>query len=197
MEASVNSLIGVSGCLYAVRRELFPVIASDMISDFVIVGELFEKGYVTAYSHGAVAIEKTLEDTRQEFDMRVRVAIRSINALIRYARMLNPVKYRLYSIQLISHKVLRYLVPEFMIALLVVHIALVVEGTSAFPYGLLLAAHLSIYGIATLGWIANEVGVRIPGLHIPFYFMQVNLAALWALICYMRGARKTIWTPIR
>jgi cellulose synthase/poly-beta-1,6-N-acetylglucosamine synthase-like glycosyltransferase len=198
MESAVNSLIGVSGCLYAVRRHLYTDIAPDMISDFVIASDVYEKGFITVYGRGVVSKEKTLESTQQEFNMRVRVAIRSINALLRYSRMLNPFKHGLFSIQILSHKVLRYLVPELLIALLATHVSLVVlKVESPVPYDLLLVAHLSVYGLAFLGWIAHALAIRIPGLHIPFYFMQVNVAALWALISYIRGERKTIWTPIR
>lgn len=197
MEASVNSLIGVSGCLYAVRKNLYPDISPDMISDFVIASEIYEQGFVTVYSHGAISKEKTLESTGEEFNMRVRVAVRSISALIRYSRMLNPFKHGFFAVQLFSHKVLRYLVPEFLIVLLVVHSLLVFKVGADFPYPALFVVHLAVYGLAALGWLAHVLGLKIPALHIPFYFMQVNVAALWALIRFIGGERKTIWTPIR
>ncbi len=198
MESSVNSLIGVSGCLYAVRKDLYSEISPDMISDFVIASEVYSKGFITVYGKGAISKEKTLENAQQEFEMRVRVAIRSINALIRYARMLNPFRYGLFAIQLLSHKVIRYLVPELLIALLAVHVSIVVLNVqSIIPYDILLIGHLAVYGLSLLGWMTHSIGVRVPGLHIQFYFMQVNVAAFWALIRYIQGERKTIWTPIR
>ena len=197
MESSVNSLIGVSGCLYAVRKGLYSPISPDMISDFVIASEVYKQQHVTVYSSGTVSREKTLEDAGQEFDMRVRVAIRSINALIRYARMLNPLKYGFFAVQLLSHKVLRYLVPELLLLLIPVHAAIVLSKSSPEFYSFLLIPHGAIYILAILGWVAQSFAVRISGLHIPFYFMHVNLSALWALILYIGGERKTIWTPIR
>jgi len=196
LEASVSSLIGVSGCLYAVRASLYPEIAPDMISDFVIASEIYARGYLTVYGHGAVSKEKTLENTGQEFNMRVRVAIRSVNALVRYAHMLNPFRYGFFAVQLLSHKVIRYLVPELLIALLAVHVTIVLTGGEPF-YRWLLAGHLAVYAAALIGWGTHTAGIRLPLLHIPFYFMQVNAAALWALLRYLQGERKTIWTPIR
>lgn len=196
-EASVNSLIGVSGCLYAVRKELYSDIAPDMISDFVIASEIHVLGYRTVYAHGAVSKEKTLENTRQEFDMRVRVAVRSINALVRYAKMMNPIKHGFFSVQLVSHKLLRYLVPEMMIALLIVNSVLVWSRNSSEVYDYLLVAHLSVYVLALLGWLTHSIGIRMPMVHVPFYFVQANVAAFWALVLYIGGERKTIWTPAR
>ncbi len=198
MEANVSSLIGVSGCLYAVRRALYTEIAPDMISDFAIASEIYSKGYITVYGRGAVSKEKTLENTKQEFNMRVRVAIRSINALIRYSHMLNPFRYGFFSIQLLSHKVIRYLVPELLIILMALHVSIVViDGPNQPFYKWLLIPHLAVYAAALLGWLAQRFNIKIPGIHIPFYFMQANLAAFWALIRYIQGERKTTWTPIR
>ena len=196
LEAAVSSLIGVSGCLYAVRTSLYTEISPDMISDFVIASEIYAKGYLTVYANGAVSKEKTLENTGQEFNMRVRVAIRSVNALIRYAHMLNPFRYGFFAVQLLSHKVIRYLVPELLIALLAVHVAIVLRGNAPF-YQWLLVGHLAVYAAALIGWGTHVAGVKLPLLHIPFYFMQVNAAAFWALLRYIQGERKTIWTPIR
>lgn len=197
MESSVNSLIGVSGCLYAVRKSLYPQISPDMISDFVIASEIYESGHVTVYSAGTVSREKTLEEAGQEFDMRVRVAVRSINALIRYRRMLNPFRYGFFSVQLLSHKALRYLVPELLIVLVPVHLAIVLDGSYSGIYTTMLGLHVAVYVLAVLGSLTLRRGIRVPGLHIPFYFMHVNFAALWALVLYIGGERKTIWTPLR
>ena len=117
LEAAVSTLIGVSGCLYAVRASAYRPIEPDLISDFVIAGDVFQRGFITVYGGGAVSSEKTHEETGQELEMRVRVIVRTINALVRRARMLNPFRYGFFSFQLFSHKVLRYLVPELLLAI--------------------------------------------------------------------------------
>lgn len=198
MEAAVNTLIGVSGCLYAVRRSLYRDIAPDMISDFVISPEIYSRRHITVYGQGVVSREKTLENAAQEFSMRVRIAVRTINALIRYGHMLNPLRYGFFSVQLFSHKVLRYLVPHLLLFMLLSSCVLAVTaGSRQLLYQFLLIPQFAVYGGALLGWLAQQRGWRIRGVHIPFYFIEVNLAAFWALILYLGGERKTIWTPIR
>ena len=44
LEARVNSLIGVTGCLYAVRRSLYEPINPELISDFVIASKVYSEG---------------------------------------------------------------------------------------------------------------------------------------------------------
>lgn len=197
LEAAVSSLIGVSGCLYAVRRSIFPVISPSLISDFVIASEVRMRGYRTVYATGAVSKEKTLESTAQEFEMRVRVAVRSINALVSYARVMNPFAYGFFAVQMVSHKAIRYCVPVLLILLLVVHTLIVGDAGLNSLYGWLFMLHVSVYLLALVGWIGQSFGIRVPLVHAPFYFVKVNAAALWAIFLYIGGERKTIWTPIR
>lgn len=198
LEARVSTLIGVSGCLYAVRASAYRPIEPDLISDFVIAGDLFQRGFVTVYGGGTVSSEKTHEETGKEFEMRVRVIVRTINALVRRARMLNPFRYGFFSFQLFSHKVLRYLVPELLLAVFASGVYLAVAGgSSAAIYQALTVGQLALYCAAAVGWLRQRLGLRLPFVHVPFYFVVVNLAALWALVLYLRGERKVTWTTVR
>ncbi len=197
LESRVHSLIGVSGCLYAVRRALYRPMEPALISDFMIAGDVYEQGAITVGARGAVSREATNESTDREFDMRVRVAVRSINALVTRARLLNPLRFGFFAYQLWSHKVLRYAAPHLLLlatisALLIVSI----EGGLTI-YG----AALSVAGVfvlaALVGWRVATGKARVPLVHIPFYFVHVNFAALWASVLYLRGERKVTWTTVR
>jgi glycosyltransferase involved in cell wall biosynthesis len=198
LEARVHSLIGVTGCLYAVRASLYEPLDTDLISDFVIAGHVVSKGCIAVTSDRIVTRETTHEDASKEFEMRVRVIVRSINGLVREARMLNPFRYGFFSFQLLSHKVLRYLVPELLLATFVVSLALALSGgPRAYFYACMVAGQLAVYFAALLGWLSLRLNVRAPLLHIPFYFVIANLAALWGLLQYLRGERKVTWTTVR
>jgi hypothetical protein len=99
-ESSLGSLIGVSGCLYAVRRSAYRPIDPELISDFVIAMKMEEQGLRTVLAADAVCFEETLEQGSHELAMRVRVAIRSLNALMRERRFLNPLRYGRFAWQL-------------------------------------------------------------------------------------------------
>jgi glycosyltransferase involved in cell wall biosynthesis len=198
LESQVSTLIGVSGCLYAVRANAYRPIEPDLISDFVVAGDVFQRGFITVYGGGTVSSERTHEETGREFEMRVRVIVRTINALVRRARMLNPLRYGFFSFQLFSHKVLRYLVPELLIAIFASGLYLALAGGSSAPvYRAFLIAQLALYLAAAVGWLRQRLGLRLPFVHVPFYFVVVNLAALWALMLYLRGERKVTWTTVR
>jgi cellulose synthase/poly-beta-1,6-N-acetylglucosamine synthase-like glycosyltransferase len=198
LEAQVNSLVGVTGCLYAVRRALYEPLDPDLISDFVIASKVYAKGYISIPSYGVITQEITHEDILKEFEMRVRVVIRSIHGLVREARMLNPFQYGFFSFQLLSHKVLRYLVPELLLAALFLSLIL---SSSNLPtsklYLTLSLAQLCLYFCALLGWLSLKLKLRVPLLHMPFYFVVANLAAFWGVLQYVRGERKVTWTTVR
>ena len=198
LESQVSTLIGVSGCLYAVRANAYRPIEPDLISDFVVAGDVFQRGFITVYGGGTVSSERTHEETGREFEMRVRVIVRTINALVRRARMLNPLRYGFFSFQLFSHKVLRYLVPELLIAIFASGLYLALAGGSSAPvYRAFLIAQLALYLAAAVGWLRQRLGLRLRFVHVPFYFVVVNLAALWALMLYLRGERNVTWTTVR
>jgi cellulose synthase/poly-beta-1,6-N-acetylglucosamine synthase-like glycosyltransferase len=199
LESKANSLVGVSGALYAVRRELYRPIEPELISDFVIALDTYARGHVTVYVPEAIAYEKTLEDASREFRMRTRVVVRSINALVHRRRLLNPARFGFFSIQLLSHKVLRYLVPELLIAALLSSAWLAAQPSAhAVIYKLLLGLQLLIYvGVPTAYALSQRLHIHTRFLSAPFYFVHANAAALWGLISYIRGARAVTWTTVR
>ena len=103
-ESAFGSLIGVSGCFYAVRRSAYRPIDPALISDFVIAMNMREQGLRTVLAPDATCYEETLGQGGHELAMRVRVALRSLNALVRQRRFLNPFHYGRFAWQLWSHK---------------------------------------------------------------------------------------------
>jgi len=189
-ESSLGTLIGVSGCLYAVRRSAYRPIAPGLISDFVIAMRMREQGLRTVLEPRAVCFEETLERSGQELAMRVRVAVRSINALVGERRLLNPLIDPLFAWQLWSHKLLRYASPYCLLMTLVSAAAL---AASPF-YRVAFFCQVLVIGAGLLGFAGAE---RLGVLSKPYYFLLTNLASAIATIRYARGERMVTWNPIR
>jgi cellulose synthase/poly-beta-1,6-N-acetylglucosamine synthase-like glycosyltransferase len=192
-ESLLGSLIGVSGCLYAVRRSAYRAIHPHFISDFVIAMTMREQGLRTVLAPEAVCFEATLDQGRQELAMRVRVAIRSLNALIGERRFLNPVKYGCFAWQLWSHKVLRYATPLLWIAALAANVALASQA----PYLLLLLGQLALLAAGSVGFILRGAHRNLGFFSQPYYFLLTNIASLVATLRYLQGERMVTWNPIR
>jgi cellulose synthase/poly-beta-1,6-N-acetylglucosamine synthase-like glycosyltransferase len=192
-ESLLGSLIGVSGCLYAVRKSVYRPIDPELISDFVVAMKMQEQGLRTVLAPDAICFEATLDRGSQELAMRVRVAIRSLNALVRERRFLNPVRYGRFAWQLWSHKVLRYASPILWLSALAANFALVDDPV----YATLFIGQITLLGAGVLGFILQGRGLQLGILGRPYYLLLTNVAALIATMRYLRGDRMVTWTPIR
>jgi cellulose synthase/poly-beta-1,6-N-acetylglucosamine synthase-like glycosyltransferase len=191
-ESSLGSLIGVSGCLYAVRKSAYRPIAPALISDFVIAMKMREQDLRTVLAPNAICWETTLDQGRHELSMRVRVAVRSLNALIRERRFLSPA-YGYFAWQLWSHKVLRYASPLLWLGAIAANVALVREPLYLF----LLIAQIGLLACGTIGFILQDKQRNLGLFGKPYYFLLTNVAALIATLRYLQGERMVTWNPIR
>jgi cellulose synthase/poly-beta-1,6-N-acetylglucosamine synthase-like glycosyltransferase len=196
-ESEVCSLIGVSGCLYAVRRSCHQKLANDMIDDFVIASEIRMQGLRTVYEPEAISMEDTNRRGRDEFRMRVRVIQQTLNALHRYRAVLDLPKHGLYAFQMISHKLLRYLAPVFLLGALATNAVNALLVTRHNYYSLLLAGQLAFYGLALLGWLGQRLGLKLGLLSLPYYFVLANAAVVVAFFKFMRGETRAVWQSVR
>ena len=192
-ESLLGSLIGVSGCLYAVRRSAYRPIHPYLISDFVIAMRMREQGLRTILAPDAVCFEATLDRGHEELAMRTRVAARSLNALVAERRFLNPARYGLFAWQLWSHKVLRYATPLLWLIAIGANLALV----SQMPYLVLLLAQFALIAAGAVGFLLQQRGHKLGLLTRPYYFLLTNVASLIATLRYLQGERIVTWTPIR
>jgi cellulose synthase/poly-beta-1,6-N-acetylglucosamine synthase-like glycosyltransferase len=193
-ESRACSLIGASGCLYAVRRSAYVPLYHEACSDFIIATKMVEQGLRAVYEPAAVCTEETNRQAAKEFRMRVRVIAQTYTDLWRHRALLNPLRGGFYSVELLSHKILRYLVPVFLALTLAAALALVGSGRL---YALAAAAQVAFYAAAALGWLLGRAGVRSRLLALPAYFVLSNAAAVAAFYKFVRGERYARWEPIR
>ena len=192
-ESSLGSLIGVSGCLYAVRASAYRPIAPELISDFVIAMVVREQGLRTVLEPEAVCYEHTLDRPDRELAMRVRVGMRSLLALTSQKRFLNPFRYGVFAWQLWSHKLLRYLSPVFWVTALLANAVLALDGRYVWLLGMQLAVLLA----GGLGFTPLRPFGKSRLLAQSYYFVLTNLASALSLFRYLRGERVVTWTPLR
>jgi cellulose synthase/poly-beta-1,6-N-acetylglucosamine synthase-like glycosyltransferase len=192
-ESSLGSLIGVSGCLYGVRRSAYRPIAPELISDFVIAMVVREQGLRTVLEPAAICYEDTLDRPDLELSMRVRVGMRSLVALASQKRFLDPLRFGAFAWQLWSHKLLRYLSPVFWAFALLANTILALDGR----YLWLLAMQLAVLLSGLLGFTPLRQFARSKLLAQPYYFVLTNVASALSLFRFLRGERIVTWTPLR
>jgi cellulose synthase/poly-beta-1,6-N-acetylglucosamine synthase-like glycosyltransferase len=193
-ESLACSLIGASGCLYAVRKSAYKPMYAEACSDFLIATLIYEQGLRTIYEPKAICEEETNRQADKEFSMRVRVIGQTFTDLWRNRRMLNPLRSGFYAIQLISHKVFRYAVPLF---LLLIFISTVFLSLNSWFYDISLIFQILFYSIAFVAWLAERFGKKLGILAIPLYFILANWASVIAFYRFLSGETYACWEPIR
>lgn len=193
-ESRACSLIGASGCLYAVRRSAYAPLYHEACSDFIIATKMVEQGLRAVYEPAAVCTEETNRQADKELGMRVRVITQTFTDLWRHRAMMNPMRSGFYAVELFSHKVMRYAVPFLLVTLFAASAAL---APHSLFYAAVFMAQVLCYAAALGGWLLEREGVRVRLLTLPHYFVLANLAAVIASYEFLRGERYARWEPIR
>ena len=193
LQTNIKTITGCCGCIYSVRRSAYTPLPADIISDLVEPLKVLEKGYRIVFEPEAIAFEETTEKTREEFRMRVRVITRGMRGLLYMKALFNPFRHGFVAFQLLSHKVLRWFVPEFLAIALVSNVFLLGDTF----YNMTMAAQLGFYTLALIGLVVEKRNVLAKPLTIPLYFMTVNLAAVVAKYQVWKGQKAVTWETVR
>lgn len=192
LESGIGSAVGASGALYAIRRSLYrPFREVAQADDFAISVGVVLQGKRLIYEPGAIAYENMPRESRQELRRKIRIVNHSLWSLFGLSDALWRSGF--YSVQLISHKLLRYLVPVFLLALYLssLHLAPTFPG-----FADVLVFELVVSSFALVGMLSPDTRLGRSRLFwIPYYFYMVNAAALFGLVSVMRGIRIVAWTP--
>ena len=152
-ESRIGSMMGVDGGMYVIRKELFRNLPPDTIlDDFVITMNVIKQGFRVVYEPDAVATENGTPRARDEFRRRIRVAAGAMQSLKRgqFPPIWRPIEF----LQYISHKLLRWLGPVWLLALFVSNCFLWNEG--------------ALYQAALIGQTAVYLAAGLATVCVPF-----------------------------
>jgi glycosyltransferase involved in cell wall biosynthesis len=193
LESRVNSLVGLSGSFFAARRNICNDFAEDLDSDFRTLLNSVKDRKRGIIDPMAIGYYRDISDTRKEFDRKVRTVLRGITVFFRNTEYLNIFKYGLFSYQYLCHKLLRWLVPLFMITSF---LAIGIMSFNSLAYLILffsIFAVLSYSLLIHMKFICNPIRI----MTVPVYFIVVNLSILIAWWKYLKKQRVTVWDPTK
>jgi cellulose synthase/poly-beta-1,6-N-acetylglucosamine synthase-like glycosyltransferase len=191
-QSRIQTITGCCGCIYSVRRKAYTPLPPEVISDLVQPLHVIRKGYRVAFEDRALAYEETTQSTSEEFSMRVRVVTRGMRGLLSVSELLNPLRFRWISLQLWSHKILRWLVPYALVPLFFSNLVLWQHE----PYRLVLLTQAVFYVVAAFSLLVPIRRIWRP-LGIPLYFCTLNAAALFSVVEVLRGKKYVTWETVR
>lgn len=194
LESHVSSLVGGDGAIYAIRRDLYEPLQAEDLSDFVNPLQIVAKGYRNVYEQEAVSYEGGGESFDKEFRRKVRIVNRAWRGLMRVPRVLNPFRFGLFAVQVISHKLLRWLVPVFMLFALFSNFFLLAVHPF---YETAFALQIFFYTLAFAGYLQKNKQQLGRLFYIPYYFCLVNWASLQGILENYAGKKYAVWSTVR
>ncbi len=173
-EGRVDSTIGATGAIYAIRRALFEPIPEDtLIDDVLIPLRVVRRGYRMVFEPDARAYDDASSSALQEFVRKTRTIAGTFQLMAREGWLLNPLQNRLW-FETISHKVLRVALPMFHLSVLASNIVLADSGF----FGMTLTLQVMFYVAGIVGFIQRKARRRT----IVFSAPCAMCLLLWATI---------------
>ena len=190
-ESVFNSLVGLSGSCFAVRREIAEKLRTNIPSDFALLIESQRQRMRGVHAENVVGSYKAVRTEKQEFQRKVRTVLRGISACFASAEVLDPARFGRFAWQVWSHKVCRWMVPWLLI---VAYLGSMFLAISSYFY-LFCFVGMSVF--FSLGFAASQNRALQSNLlfKVPLFFSVVNAAILVAWVKYVMGERSVAWNP--
>jgi len=195
LETRVFGIVGASGCLYAIRKDLHMRFLPDALSrDFAAALAARESGLRAVSVPQAVCFVPRSASLREEYRRKVRTVTRGLTTLFYKRALLNPARYGLFAWMLFSHKLCRWLVPWA--SLLVLGSLAALAPAVPWARTALWAAGV-LGGLGGLGWLWTETKQMPRWLALPAYLVGGNIAVLRAWLRALGGEVAPVWEPTR
>ena len=180
LESETGSVVGVTGAIYAMRRELYqPIPPGTLLDDVLIPMQVARAGRRVVFHSGAIARDRIFAEAPKEFSRKVRTLTGNYQLLRLAPWLLSPANPLLF--RLISHKLLRLVVPFLLLAML--------AGSAVSPgpfFRLCFTAQIFFYLAALVGLLAPAAR-RLKAVSIAYTFTMLNVAAAKAFYNFLGG----------
>lgn len=184
-ESDLGILATGSGQALLVRRELFQTLPTCYGDDCIMPLDVRLQGYRVVQDRKAIVYDTMPHSIEGELRARIRMTARNWTGTLSRAAVLNPLRFPLTSIGLVSHKLLRWLTPIFLAAILLSSAALFVRGGAS----LFLCLQIGFYLAALIGWWLARKQKPAWLFGYPFSFCLANVGFLLGMVKALRNQK--------
>ncbi len=191
LEAQAGSLVSLSGALFAVRRQVCKGWHADMSSDFFLALHAVEHGYRAVIDPECRAQLGMVKSQKAELARKVRTIVHGLVVFFAHLKMLNVFRYGIFSWQLASHKLFRWLLPFGFFAALISNIFLWQAGVL---YQISLILQLGGYLLGLLSTAGGALS-RLSAVKLAGFIVMGNIATIGAWWKFCKGEKLAVWQP--
>lgn len=181
-ESMTGSVVGVTGAVYAMRRDAYePLPPGVILDDLLTPMRVVLSGKRVVFAHDAVAYDQASADSKAEFRRKVRTTVGNLQIVRTEPRLISPFSNPIFG-RYFSHKLLRVLLPVCLVGMAI---------TGALAGGPL---YLSIVGAQLAVYVLGALGLLlpIPGLGVPAAFVMAHGVVASAFAQSWRG-HESLW----
>ncbi|MFO7614321.1 MAG: glycosyltransferase [Bacteroidales bacterium] len=189
MESRIwGAMMGPFGGCYAIRKNDYEQVPSHfLVDDFYINMKIFEKGKLAINDLQAKVYEDVPDELKVEFRRKVRIGTGNFQNLRAFWRLIFTPRY---GFAFLSHKVIRWFGPFFLLIALAANIWL--SSGSDF-YRIILAGHIAVYLIPMIDWLMKRAGLYFAPFRLATHFFSMNAALLIGFFRALRRVRSGVW----
>jgi poly-beta-1,6-N-acetyl-D-glucosamine synthase len=188
-ESLSGSVIGVTGALYAMRRECFePVPVNTILDDVLIPMNAALRGWRVLFDARALAFDRPSRQASQERVRKLRTLAGNFQLLVLRPQLLSPWHNPLF-FRFVSHKVLRLMAP---LALAVLWVANLLVLDAGVAYQGLMLAQVALYGLPVLGAALPPLG-QWWVVRLCTTFVLMNWFVVLGLVEFLCNRQAHLW----
>jgi cellulose synthase/poly-beta-1,6-N-acetylglucosamine synthase-like glycosyltransferase len=198
-EGRLHSMVGVSGSICAVRRELFrPIPRGVLLDDLFWPLQVAMQGRRVVYDERALAYDRLPDRPADEFRRKVRTLSGNFQLVAMLPQALLPWRNPIW-VQFVSHKLLRLVIPWLLLGVFFASGGLLytddLRAASLALYGTVFLAQLLFYVLAASALAGGPGSVWRLG-KVAASFVVVNAAAWLAFWVWICGRSDVAWKKV-
>jgi len=183
-----GAMMGPFGGCYAIRKDDYAQVPSNfLVDDFYINMRIFEKRKQAINDIHAIVFENIPDELKVEFRRKVRIGTGNFQNLRKFWRLIFTLRY---GFAFLSHKVIRWFGPFFLIIAMAANIYLAF-GSNLYLW--ILTGHLSVYFIPLIDWALKKFNIYIGPFRLATHFISMNAALFIGFFRSLGKVQSGVW----
>jgi len=184
-----GAMMGPFGGCYAILKEDYAMVPPNfLVDDFYINMMIFEKGKLAINDVQSIVYEDLPGELKVEFKRKLRIGTGNFQNLRRFWKLIFTKRY---GFAFLSHKVIRWFGPFFLLLAFAANIFLAAGGSVV--YLAILVCHLFLYMIPLLDRVLKKAGLHIAPFRLVTHFIAMNAALFIGFFRALGKVRSGVW----